>query len=276
LLQPPTMTDDDFFTLSLYPAHLPGIHNYCDRWCERCPFAERCVLNATLRQLRTGDAPAETDTLVEHLKMRLESARVSIDRRWTGRNISGDVNIDRARDPVHELEDERRRERRRAHPMLREANAYASLVGAWFDTETTGLKIHADEIARCAETGDPDLLASPAMMARALDALEIVRRDAYHIASKLHRAISGREDFGRDDGPPDDPIQNDFNGSAKVALLCLDRSESAWRIIHRWYPGSGTSVLLAEHLAMLRAIAEREFPDARRFLRVGFDGTRAD
>ncbi len=21
---------------------IPGIHNYCDRWCERCPFSSRC------------------------------------------------------------------------------------------------------------------------------------------------------------------------------------------------------------------------------------------
>ena len=21
---------------------IPSIHNYCDRWCERCPFTSRC------------------------------------------------------------------------------------------------------------------------------------------------------------------------------------------------------------------------------------------
>ena len=21
---------------------IPGIHNYCDRWCERCPFTSKC------------------------------------------------------------------------------------------------------------------------------------------------------------------------------------------------------------------------------------------
>ena len=269
------MTEDEFFTLSLHPAHVNGVHNYCDRWCERCPFAERCVVNATTRQMTAGDPPREPDALIDHLKARFESARASMDRRWTGWDIPDEVNI-AERDPVQEIEDERRRERRPVHPMLREANAYAALVWAWFDTEASELKAHADELAQRAETDDLDTLASPSTMDRVLDALAIVQHDAYLISVKLHRALDGREELGKDGGPFDDPIQNDFNGSAKVALLSLDRSESAWRIIHRWHPGSGAGILLAEHLVAVRTMAEREFPDARRFLRVGFDGTRRD
>jgi hypothetical protein len=269
------MTEDDFFTLSLHPAHIRGVHNYCDRWCERCPFAERCVLNATTRQLSAGQPPLQPDTLFDHLKSRFESARASIDRRWTGWDIE-EIDTAPRRDPLQELEAERRRERRLAHPMLREADAYAALVGAWFDTEAMGLKSHADEIAQRAETDAVATLASPEMLDRVLDALEIVRHDAYLITAKLHRAVGGSEDLGKASGPFDDPVQNDVNGSAKVALLSLDRSESAWRTIHRWYQGSGTGLLLAEHLAVVRTMAEREFPDARRFVRVGFDGTRAD
>ena len=25
------------------PRHIPGIYNYCDRWCERCPLTARCL-----------------------------------------------------------------------------------------------------------------------------------------------------------------------------------------------------------------------------------------
>jgi len=25
------------------PRFIPGIYNYCDRWCERCPFTSRCM-----------------------------------------------------------------------------------------------------------------------------------------------------------------------------------------------------------------------------------------
>ena len=28
------------------PKLIPGIYNYCDRWCERCPFTSRCMVYA--------------------------------------------------------------------------------------------------------------------------------------------------------------------------------------------------------------------------------------
>ena len=28
------------------PNLISGIHNYCDRWCERCPFTSRCAVYA--------------------------------------------------------------------------------------------------------------------------------------------------------------------------------------------------------------------------------------
>src|SRR5436309_15735657 len=29
------------------PDLIPGIYNYCDRWCERCPLTSRCLVYAT-------------------------------------------------------------------------------------------------------------------------------------------------------------------------------------------------------------------------------------
>lgn len=28
------------------PRFIPGIYNYCDRWCERCPLSNRCLTYA--------------------------------------------------------------------------------------------------------------------------------------------------------------------------------------------------------------------------------------
>ena len=63
-------------------------------------------------------------------------------------------------------------------------------------------------------------------LARLLDAVNIVRHDCLLIFVKLHRAIDGREEDERE-GWDDDPVQNDHNGSAKLALTCIDRSEGA-------------------------------------------------
>src|SRR5580765_8450546 len=32
------------------PNFISGIYNYCDRWCERCPFTSRCLVYATEKE----------------------------------------------------------------------------------------------------------------------------------------------------------------------------------------------------------------------------------
>jgi hypothetical protein len=67
-------------------------------------------------------------------------------------------------------------------------------------------------------------------------------------------------------------VQNGWNGSAKVALISLERWEAAWRTI-------GTAVdepqaiTFADALLDLRRSLADEFPDAVLFMRPGFDET---
>lgn len=40
------MNKKDILKMAEDPRFIPGIYNYCDRWCERCPFTMRCMLYA--------------------------------------------------------------------------------------------------------------------------------------------------------------------------------------------------------------------------------------
>jgi hypothetical protein len=105
-----------------------------------------------------------------------------------------------------------------------------------------------------------------------IEALEIVEWDSHFIAAKLYRALSGQDRHQTDEAfDDDDPIQNDWNGSAKVALISIDRSEAAWQVIAQ-ATGEVAAADLATALAGLRSEVERAFPMARRFTRPGFDG----
>ncbi|HET7619219.1 MAG TPA: hypothetical protein VFK20_11980, partial [Vicinamibacterales bacterium] len=79
---------------------------------------------------------------------------------------------------------------------------------------------------------------------------------------------------GRDEDPTgsisDGPLQSDWNGSAKVALLSLERSERAWQVVARALGNDGAAVL-AEHAGRLRKQMMTEFPRAMDFRRPGFD-----
>src|SRR5574342_347352 len=42
------------------PRFIPGVYNYCDRWCERCPLSNRCLTYAMELEEDGGD-PAARD-----------------------------------------------------------------------------------------------------------------------------------------------------------------------------------------------------------------------
>jgi hypothetical protein len=103
------------------------------------------------------------------------------------------------------------------------------------------------------------------------EAVAIVSWNSTFIGGKLARALYGRDSSGDQD---DDPIQNDWNGSAKIALISLERSESAWQMIARATGDVGAAERAAA-LSVLRSEVEEMFPFARLFKRPGFDDLRA-
>jgi len=263
-------TEDLFLMQQLAPGNIVGVHNYCDSWCERCGFANRCVVNASRPQ--ELDIRVE-DPLLEHLKARFDQIRTLVARRSTftiGQVLKDVGGVTPADAAAFDRWEARREERLNHDPILREARAYEELVRAWFEIEADGMRAHADALVRRAEVDNVDDI-SLIELARILDVVEIVRHDCFLIFVKLHRAIDGVEESERENWD-DDPVQNDHNGSAKLALACIDRSEGSWRAIHQWYPSSGSAKVLADQLGALRVAVERRFPTARAFLRPGFDG----
>jgi hypothetical protein len=153
-------------------------------------------------------------------------------------------------------EEDARHERIANEPVTGIVETYQGIAAAWLADHTEHAAQHANSDVR--------------------DALAIVQWDLLLIGAKLHRALDGRDRRRTDpedaDDWDDDPIQTDWNGSAKVALLSIARSQDAWRTLQHAVPG-GTTGVVADTLARLRTAADREFPDAMRFKRPGFDET---
>ena len=54
------MKPKDLHQLAADPRFIPGVYNYCDRWCERCPLSNRCFNRASDQAEDDGD-PAGRD-----------------------------------------------------------------------------------------------------------------------------------------------------------------------------------------------------------------------
>jgi len=102
----------------------------------------------------------------------------------------------------------------------------------------------------------------------ACDAADRLEETCITVASKIHRAVSSALEAADAVDP-----QSDANGSAKVALLLIDESRSAWRELMRpgRAVGNGTPARYVATLDLLEVGLHKRFPHALEFVRPGFD-----
>ena len=247
------------------PRFIEGIYNYCDRWCERCPLTSRCLLYAQ-EQADGEDLDAydiNSEAFVEKLKSIFEQTREMITAMAKERGIDLD-SLD--------LEDDsttrKRQELSESHPLARAAERYAKKVKLWFDQEYAAIE---QELQAAEKDGLPLVdFNLQEKVERVGDALEVIRWYQFQIAVKIMRGLM-RDEFDEYEDQ-ENVRQKDSDGSVKVALIGMDRSMGAWGRLKEEFPARADAILpFLVHLERLRRKTEQEFPDARKFIRPGFD-----
>jgi hypothetical protein len=102
------------------------------------------------------------------------------------------------------------------------------------------------------------------------DIMDVIHWYHMQISVKLIRATEGQmfEQDNRD--LKDYPLDSD--GSAKVALIGIDRSVEAWAAARFHFPDQEDAILrMLVLLSRLRSCVELKFPNAKAFRRPGFD-----
>jgi hypothetical protein len=223
------------------------ISAYCDRWCDRCAYTSRCSAFAvTAAVAMCGDA-------AEGLELAVGRPRDPDGDNALPAWISELENVEMT--PAEEAEYDRLEAEREARVDATDvhqiAHGVSLLTHEWLPERYEALAARADSVLR--------------------EALAVAIHDAFLISIKLDRALDGRDRHRRGEADADDhPVQNDWNGSAKVALISIERSVGAWQVIAQ-ATGHDTPAEIARALQDLGAQVEREFPDAWSFVRPGFD-----
>ncbi len=246
--------------------HIAGIYNYCDRWCERCPFTARC-LNFEMSEekfgdLENGDISNEvfwqklSETLQETMAMLKEMAEEKgIDLDALDVEAGAEFRDRREDTPV-------------VHLITHMARSYINTVEEWFDENIYILEDNPDELATLS-LSDSYRSHHRADTVSLIDSVEVIRWYQHQIYVKLQRALHSarNEEFEILNGFP-----KDSDGSTKVALIGVDRSVSAWGKIIKFFPDQEENIIsIIVHLERLRRRTENEFPEARTFIRPGFD-----
>lgn len=228
--------------------YIAFVSEYCDRWCERCAFTSRCSAYAAEAAIAMcGDVVEGLELAVGRPAVPFGPARPA-DRGWF---IEPDVS-DAGGEGAEAWERERRERSARVdnHPVVRASWAVSMLAYRW-------LKARAEPLRRAA-----DLVLN--------EAVDVATHDAFLVTVKLTRAVDGRDASERGGNDDEAPVQNDWNGSAKVAWICLERSVEAWRVIAQ-ASGDEAAREIADQMDALRRDVEEAFPSAHAFVRPGFD-----
>ena len=102
------------------------------------------------------------------------------------------------------------------------------------------------------------------------EGLAVIQWYSTFIHIKLMRALMGKFD---DDGWEDHHgLQRDFDGSAKIAMIAIERSMQAWLELFQILPDREDDFLkILSLLEKLKTLIRKEFPLAEAFIRPGFD-----
>ena len=253
------------------PRFIPGIYDYCDRWCERCEFSHRCAQFA-MRSHDRPDDPRTRDS--ENRKFwdalgasaHAGAATLKNKRRAAKARTAKPVTIEAA--AAHE----KRLDRRARTLGQRETNAaltYSHMVDEWFNNELRLPLQHVRNLERRVEKGLTTVASAKGELVRLNDCVEVIRWYQAFIYVKISRAFMSLVEEEEDRTLA---ATRDSSGSAKVALIAIERSIAAWVAMREMFPVETDSMLeILIHLDRLRRSVRRKFPKAKSFRRPGFD-----
>ena len=252
------------------PNLIPGVYNYCDRRCERCPFTERCFQYLETRREHSEDGArrgeesvgqAVARSLERSLDMlRIIGRRLGIDLIGESAEAGADVDGQQVPD-LREILKEKEKEKEEEEEEEQEEDPLVLLARQYANTTWPILRALRPVLHIRGE-------------AALVDALETLELHSSSISAKVFRAVSSAADADFDASD----LQNDANGSAKIAQLMVRESRRAWRELME--PGQATEdgvpARLVRMLGELDAAIGTRFPRAMDFLRPGFDTEFSD
>ncbi len=255
---------------------IPGIFNYCDRWCERCLYTNRCRTFAMEKELREISLTEEREK-----KSREENKQFwnQIDQALSEASEIYDDLLPKEKkntlSEIHFLFDEDEKEdaeeamkdfedihkKVENQPLSKTAFRYEAAVRKWFEERKDLLKINFNSPEKESKVKYQDI-DDPQLLNTLSESVDIILWYKIQIGIKIQRALAS---FFEEDTEGDflEDFPKDSDGSAMVALKGINRSLGAWNQLFKILKSE------KEHIApfivllfLLRAELIKLFPGA--------------
>ena len=219
---------------------ISGVHNYCDRWCERCRFIKRCTVGlAELERMSEDKSDIEIwDEIATNLTNTIKL--ISEKAAELGIDLTNLDDIEIVKKSPNEIE--------------KLAMDYGTAAHHWMNN----IREKIDELTQKVieqELAIPDFK----------EAFDVINWFEFFIGVKTRRAFQGYQSENEFE-------KNDSDGSAKIALIAIDKSIEAYLVLYYQFPEYEDDILgLLKQLSKLKKHLLTAFPDAISFIRPGFD-----
>lgn len=227
---------------------IPSIHNYCNRWCERCAFQARCAYYIAQYSEIEVDWSAglggEQESLHPFQELNL-GANEDIRKRKAAREKMGPFDPEKSA-----LMQFQRKWQKHYHELLE-----------FLSKEPLFLQLQEEAFLNRPEQIKLD------------NAGQVLNHYQSLLAPKLARALGGKHD----DLSRQSPTQSDWNGSAKVVCLALKHIRTVLQdleLMDLKRPKAFAN-FLSETQRFIK-LMYFEFPDLDRFQRPGFDDLKGN
>jgi hypothetical protein len=225
---------------------IPGIHNYCDRWCERCTHTSHCsVFKIEQEMSRTNEEfDVQNEKFWNSLSEMFKATAELMQEAMQKFNINPEIEI-----PADDFIS-----KSISSEMVVISRNYAMDVAKWIDQNraiilerfTLLQNINVDNALLFSET------------------IDVIQHYFMLVATKTYRASLVFDD--------ENDEADDARGSAKVTIIVIDRSISAWSVLLNHFPSKEDDILqFLKTLAQVRRLILVTFPTAMEFVRPGFD-----
>lgn len=247
---------------------IPGIYNYCDRWCERCNFTTRCRNYESTSKLSPEQLDISNKAFWDNISANFQKAIKLLHKAAKKHGIDLDKPMTKEEEQAYEQRKTFLDTETKKHPLIKLCKRYELTVMPYFRNEIPGELVEKTrELVSGLHMGiktENDVVHT---MANLGDCEEIIQWYLFFIEAKLQRALHGKLAEDEDDSYP-----KDSDGSAKVAIIAIERSMMAWSWLYELLPESEDTTLNAlSLLSQLKTKAMEEFPNAMQFKRPGFD-----
>jgi hypothetical protein len=231
------------------PALIPGIYNYCHHRCEQCAFTGRCF---SFRQEQREAHDHPEGSLDDHIEANFTRASELMKAWCEQHGIDRGAVEDMPEADVSDTTAESGDEKADADVLQQMARRYSAEAYHIVEPLSNLSRFHA---------------WAPAVAA----AIDTIGWYSGLIPAKIARALHGAANEGL--FVDEDPVQNDWNGSAKVARLAIAESIDAWRTLFEAgdTPVDASIRETAGLLAQIDGDLAARFPLAMEFVRPGFD-----